>query len=482
MNKLLRGVFIYLVIAVIMSLVIVSSIHSEVLTNGKIFAYEVLSPQELKVFYETVNDYVDLRINVESITYNEAMSTNIEVFNASKNQQVIEVVGLFDEKNQWSLGSNKDIDLTQAKNFFSRNENPISRVLLPPLAYDQFTIIKFKTVDLKDIFVVFKQSPATRKIFNKYSTTVYKIQWTAITLAVLVSFLPILINILINYYLPLRKLKIAANSIAEGDLDFNIESQGLGEIKNLSHAFEHMRQELEYSRKRESLLENDRKLLITNISHDLRTPITSIQGYVEGLLDGKGENPERMERYLKTIYLKTDYLNTMINDLFEFSQLELGEYTLNTQIWSSKEIMPSILEPVSLWLEDAGWDVDLISPFPIAVLRLDQTRLIQIVENIVQNSIKYAGNGTHMKIQAYIENHSYNISFKDNGVGISEEALPYVFEAFYREDKSRRQSFGGSGLGLAICKKLMELHGGKIIINSTINEGTELILSFPLST
>lgn len=310
MNKLLRGVFIYLVIAVIMSLVIVSSIHSEVLTNGRVLGNEVLSPQELKVFYETVNQYIGLRIDAEELTHKTVMESGVSIFSDTVNQNGLDVIALYDEQNKWAIGSNTEINLEKAKASFNRNNNRILSIILPPVAYDQFMIIGLKTVDLKNIFIVLEQKSLTRKVLNKYSTSVYKIQWTAIAIAVLVSFLPILINIMINYYLPLRRLKTAANSIAEGDLDFNIQSKGLGEIKNLSHAFEHMRQELEYSRKRESLLENDRKLLITNISHDLRTPITSIQGYVEGLLDGKGENPERMERYLKTIYLKTDYLNT----------------------------------------------------------------------------------------------------------------------------------------------------------------------------
>jgi len=481
MNKLLRGIFIYLVGAVLMSLIIVSSIHSEVLTNGQFLGHEVLSPQELKVFYETVNGYVDMRINLESETYRKMMKRDVNSYSVSESLYGVKVIGIYDSDGNWATGSNQSADISGARKVLARNKNPILRTLLPTDTNQQYLIVGMTTADLKELFIVAEQSTAKRQVLNKYATSIYKIQWSAIGLAIAVSFLPILINLMMNYYLPLKRLKSAANAIAEGDLDFNIESQGLGEIKNLSKAFEHMRQELEQSRKRESLLENDRKQLITNISHDLRTPITSIQGYVEGLLDGKGSTPERMERYLKTIHMKTDYLNTMINDLFEFSQLELGEYTLNCQIWGTNELLTLLLEPVELWLEDAGWTVEIIKPFPIAVIRVDQIRVAQVVENIIQNSIKYAGDGNEMTIRASIENHCYNISFKDNGAGIKKEALPYVFEAFYREDKSRRQSYGGSGLGLAICKKLMELHDGKIIVASEVNQGTELILSFPLS-
>jgi signal transduction histidine kinase len=201
---------------------------------------------------------------------------------------------------------------------------------------------------------------------------------------------------------------------------------------------------------------------------------------VEGLLDGKGKDPERMERYLRTIHDKTAYLNKMINDLFLFSQLDLGEYKIELRRWQSSEVLNILFEPIELWVEDSGWTFEAEKPFHSGIIEIDQMRLSQVVENIVQNSLKYGPEDGLIRVRTSVENHYYNITIGDNGAGIDQAALPYVFEAFYREDGSRQQSMGGSGLGLAICKKLVELHGGRIYIDSEIGVGTSIIISLPL--
>ncbi len=141
-----------------------------------------------------------------------------------------------------------------------------------------------------------------------------------------------------------------------------------------------MRHELEESRKRENKVLENRQQLITNISHDLRTPITSISGYVEGLLDGKGKNPERMERYLRTIKSKTEYLNGMINDLFLFSQLDMDGYSLELVEYDSAELMEKLMEPIELWLDNGDFTLVIQKPYPKVPIKVDYTRLSQVIE------------------------------------------------------------------------------------------------------
>lgn len=479
-NRLLKGIAVYLVIAVLLSLIGVSSIHGRLLINGELMGREFLSQQDLKTFYESINSYLDIRLNLEELDYETLMQTDVSDVKQLVDRDVDQIIGIYDEFGNWSVGSNRSIDLTQAKRRYKRDLSAVSSLLLPPVEIGEYYLFNLKTQDQKELYLVVRQDKDSIQIFNKYAFIVYKIQWIAIGVALLISFLPIIINMIFNYYIPLKKLQNATELIAGGDLNFSIESKGLDEIKSLSSAFENMRHELEESRKRESLVLDNRKQLITNISHDLRTPITSIRGYVEGLLDGKGTNPERMERYLRTIRDKTAYLNNMIEDLFLFSQLDLGEYKIEPRRWQSSEVLHILFEPIELWVEDSGWIFEAETPFHSGIIEIDQMRLAQVIENIVQNSLKYGPEHGTITVKTAIEHHHYNITISDNGEGIEKAALKYVFDAFYREDGSRQQSMGGSGLGLAICKKLVELHGGHIYIDSELGVGTSIILSFPL--
>lgn len=479
-NRLLKGIAVYLVIAVLLSLIGVSSIHGKILIDGELMGREFLSQQDLKTFYESINSYLDIRLSLEELDHDTLMHTDLAGINRLANRKSVEIVAIYDQMENWSLGSDPSIDLLKAKRRYNRGINAVSTLLLPPVEFDDYYILNLKSSDQKEVYIVILQDQDAIQVFNKYAFSVYKIQWLAIAVALLISFLPIIINMIFNYYIPLKKLQNATELIAGGELNFSIESKGLDEIKSLSNAFEHMRHELEASKKRESLVLDNRKQLITNISHDLRTPITSIRGYVEGLIDGKGTNPERMERYLRTIRDKTAYLNNMIEDLFLFSQLDLGEYKIEPRRWQSSEVLNILFEPIELWVEDSGWTFEAETPFHSGIIEIDQMRLAQVLENIVQNSLKYGPDHGTITVKTAIENHYYNITISDNGEGIEKTAIKYVFDAFYREDGSRQQSMGGSGLGLAICKKLVELHGGHIYIDSEIGVGTSIVLSFPL--
>lgn len=140
------------------------------------------------------------------------------------------------------------------------------------------------------------------------------------------------------------------------------------------------------------------------------------------------------------------------------------------------------MEPIELWLDDSDISLVIQKPYPAVPLTVDYARISQVVENIVQNSIKYSNANSEIEILSSIKDHHFIISFRDNGIGIKEESLPYIFEAFYREDKSRTQSLGGAGLGLSICKKIIELHGGHLHISSQYGKGTMVDVYLPLET
>jgi len=481
MNKLLVRVYLYLLIMVAFSLVHIGSIQSQILTEGEFWGYEVIAKEDLHIFYQSLNEILRTRFITESTESNKILESNIETIGESYGLgTTVNLLSVYSEDGQWADGSDTTFEIKQDTQYNASRLKQYLRMLTPPQNIDEIMYISGETTDGVLVTFVTRLDQRSLNIMNHYAHSSYYLNNWSIVIAMLIAFLPIGIFFYFNYIRPLNKLGLAANAIARGELDFVINPRGLDEIKDFSKAFDNMRHELEESRSREKAILDNRQQLITNISHDLRTPITSISGYVEGLLDGKGENPERMERYLKTIKSKTEYLNGMINDLFLFSQLDMDGYTLDLRLLNSRDLLEQITEPIELWLDDSPLSLKIDKPFPAVPIKADGARLSQVIENIVQNSIKYSNEDALLIINTSIKDHHLVLSFVDNGIGIKEEALPYVFDAFYREDQSRTQSLGGAGLGLSICKKIIELHKGHLNISSKFGVGTTVDIYLPL--
>lgn len=248
---------------------------------------------------------------------------------------------------------------------------------------------------------------------------------------------------------PVNKLIQAAQKIGEGDLDFQIGIKQKDELGKLAQTFDHMRQKLKESINVQLQYEENRKELIANISHDLKTPITSIKGYVEGIRDGVANTPVKMERYLNTIYTKSVDMDKLIDELtFDLEN-----------------------ENVALFFH-----TNISEPYRVLA---DREKIKRAVTNIVSNSLKYMDKDKK-SIEISIKGQAYEsvvVQIKDNGPGISEEALPYIFERFYRADPSRNTGTGGSGLGLAIVRRIIEDHGGNIWVESKIGKGTSIFFT-----
>ncbi len=482
MNKLLVRVYLFLLIMFALAIVQVGSLHSQILTTGQAWGFQVIENSELHVFYQSLNEILRTRFITEYYDYDELMKSDIDKLVSEYNLgTTMELVAVYDDKLHFVKGSTKTALDRDARHMSDSVTEKYVRVLFPPRRITDLLNIKCTTADGHNMIFVLDPSERARITLNDYAANTYRLSIFSIIISILIAFMPIGVYFYFNYIRPLDKLQSAANQIAEGNLNVTIDERGLYEIKEFSKSFENMRHELEESKRRVQVVLENRQQLITNISHDLRTPITSISGYVEGLLDGKGENPERMDRYLRTIKSKTEYLNAMINDLFLFSQLDMDGYSLELSYCNSREMLEKQLQPMELWLENSGFELEVVRPFPSVPIRVDYMRMTQVFENIVQNSIKYATEHGKLKIDSYIKNHHLVIDFTDNGIGIAPESIPHIFDAFYREDKSRTQSKGGAGLGLSICKKIVELHGGIIKVSSEIGEGTKLRVYLPLS-
>lgn len=273
---------------------------------------------------------------------------------------------------------------------------------------------------------------------------------------------------------PIWELNIAMKKIAEGNLDYRLDNHYAGEIGELFENYEDMRLRLKEST--DEIMDNEKRNreLVSNISHDLKTPITAIKGYVEGIMDGVADTPEKMDRYIKTIYNKANDMNRLINELTIYSGIDNNRIPYNFQRINVSEYFNDCVEEVGLDLESKHIELNfynLVSDDTMIIA--DPEQLKRVINNIVGNSIKYLDKekGT-IEIRILDEVDSIRVEIEDNGRGIAAKDLSRIFERFYRTDESRNSSKGGSGIGLSIVKKIVEDHGGYIWATSKESEGT----------
>jgi signal transduction histidine kinase len=305
-----------------------------------------------------------------------------------------------------------------------------------------------------------------------------------------VSFLIILIltHSLLTYYMskgiirPLRELRRATRQIKEGDLDFQVEVAGKDEIGQLGVAFEEMRSQLQQSIRLQLQYEENRKELVSNISHDLKTPITAIKGYVDGILDGVADSPDKMNKYIRTISNKAAEMDSLIEELFLYSKLDLKRQPFSFETIPIQAFLSDWAEELRFELEKQNIRLDAeLELGPEAKVTADRDQLKRVLTNVIQNSVKYMDKeNKRIRLHAVADDDTFKLEIEDNGPGIEAEALPFIFDRFYRAEQSRNTDTGGSGLGLAIAKQIMEGHGGDIRAESEMGQGTRVLLLLPM--
>ncbi len=273
---------------------------------------------------------------------------------------------------------------------------------------------------------------------------------------------------------PLVKLKKATQNIKEGNLDFVLDVEGKDEFSELCQDFEEMRRRLKESTEEKSLIEKENRELISNISHDLKTPITAVKGYVEGIMDGVADTPEKMDRYVRTIYNKTNEMDHLINELTFYSKIDTNRIPHTFSKLNVEDYFEDCSEEVGLELETRGIELVYANYVEKDVMVIaDGEQIRRVIHNIISNAIKYMDKPKGI-IQIRIKDVGdfIQIEIEDNGKGIGPKDLPYIFDRFYRTDVSRNSSKGGSGIGLSIVKKILEDHGGKVWATSRLGIGT----------
>lgn len=272
---------------------------------------------------------------------------------------------------------------------------------------------------------------------------------------------------------PLLEMEKATRKIAAGDLKTRVLHGSKDEIGSLAEAINDLAIELHRYR-------SNRREFLANISHELQTPITYLEGYTSALRNHLYETEEEKEQYLQIIQLEAGRMSKLVTDLFELSKMEDGKIALVFEEVDLVEVVENALLKTRMKVQAKGLQLEFNPPYDFPSIKADGLRMEQIISNLIENAIQYTESG-FIKVKLSRDSATIRICIEDTGIGIPQEDIPFLFERFYRVEKSRAREFGGTGLGLAIVKQLVELQGGTITVKSRIGKGTHFEVVFPIA-
>jgi two-component system sensor histidine kinase BaeS len=269
---------------------------------------------------------------------------------------------------------------------------------------------------------------------------------------------------------PLRAVMTASQRVAKGHYTERVPAGSSDELGQLAGSFNTMAENLEH-------VEAMRRRLIGDVAHELRTPLTAIKGSMEGLVDGVlPASPQTFEQ----VAVEADRLSRLVDDLQELSRVESGAFVLDFEPVSLSELAETARNRLSPGYSDKGVSLAIDLPTALPPVRADAGRLLQVLTNLLNNALQYTPEGGRVSLSGEVHGREVFVHVADNGIGIPSEHLPYIFDRFYRVEKSRsRQAGGGSGIGLTISRHLVEAHGGRIWVESA-GEGKGSTFSFSL--
>lgn len=278
---------------------------------------------------------------------------------------------------------------------------------------------------------------------------------------------------------PLNTLKVATIYMRDGNLDYEVKAEADDEIGELCHDFDDMRIRLKKLIEERLQYEEESRVLISNISHDLKTPLTAIKGYAEGILDGVADTPEKMDKYLRTIYAKANDMSSLVDELSVYSKIDFDAVPYNFNHLNIDQYFSDCVSDLAFDLEVKNIEIGYFNYVDKSQEVLaDAEQLKRVVNNIIGNSVKYMDKKKGLiNIRVQDGDDYIQVEIEDNGKGIGKEDCKKIFERFYRTDASRNSSQGGSGLGLAIARKIIEDHGGQIWATGKEGVGTSVFFT-----
>ncbi len=267
----------------------------------------------------------------------------------------------------------------------------------------------------------------------------------------------------------ISRISEAVQNISEGNLNTVIDVIGDDEFSSMAANLNHMAADIKKLMEKERESERTKNELITNVAHDLRTPLTSIIGYLE-LLAGNQQVPADMQnKYIEIAYGKSRRLQKLIEDLFGFTKLNCGKIAMHVGQIDIVKLLGQLVEEAYPNFVEKGLSYDLQSNVPAKIINADGNLLARLFDNLIGNAIKYGADGKRVLVKIHAEGETVTVSVTNYGYVIPADELPLIFNKFYRVEQSRSSSTGGTGLGLAIAKEIVDMHGGTISVASNLN-------------
>ena len=321
----------------------------------------------------------------------------------------------------------------------------------------------------KSVAIVFATEPITMSWYS-YAKRIMEVFLTAALLALVVSFLMV-------YYLsyrftsPLKEMSRAIKHYAEGDFSYKVKVKGNDEIAQLAEAFNSMAMSL-------SSQESSRRSFVANVSHELKTPMTSIGGFIDGILDGT-ISEDKHDYYLRIVSDEVKRLSRLVTGMLNMSKIEAGEMQINIKSFDlSADIFKTLLS-FEKKINEKSIEIVGLDTMQSITVNADEDMIMQVVYNLIDNAVKFTPQGGYIFIKDYKDSEKTFVSIRNSGDGIERDELPKIFERFYKIDRSRSYDVKGAGLGLFLCKSIIELHGGEIRVDSKIGEYTEFAFWIP---
>jgi len=267
----------------------------------------------------------------------------------------------------------------------------------------------------------------------------------------------------------ISKISEAVKNISEGDLNTVIDVIGDDEFSGMAANLNHMAADIKQLMEKERESERTKNELITNVAHDLRTPLTSIIGYLELLTNNQQIPADMQHKYIEIAYGKSRRLQKLIEDLFGFTKLNYGKIAMHVGQIDIVKLLGQLVEEAYPNFVEKGLSYDLQSNVPAKIINADGNLLARLFDNLIGNAIKYGADGKRVLVKIHAESETVTVSVTNYGYVIPADELPLIFNKFYRVEQSRSSSTGGTGLGLAIAKEIVDMHGGTISVASDLN-------------
>ena len=341
-----------------------------------------------------------------------------------------------------------------------KKENPFSSTIISPYA-DLEMILYGKQIrsNLSNYYLILNTPLEPAESYIDFILN----QYVYIALIVIIIALIVALFLARRISSPIVKMKNEANKLAQGNYDAKFETNSFSEINDLASTLDDATQKL-------SKVNELRKDLVANVSHDIKTPLTMIRAYAEMIKDISGDDPQKRNEHLDVILQETEYLNKLVSDMSELSKLQSGVLELKRDNFDLKECTDNVVLLLSKVITEKN--VKLVLDYDDCVVYADEIKISQVIYNYLSNALKYSDPDSKITIRIRSDEEKVRVEVIDNGNGISAEALPYIWDRYYKVDKNFNRSVNSTGLGLAIAKAILEAHKARYGVESVLNEGS----------